>query len=352
LLPAEQTWIVTLDAPTSAGGAMDADRVYVPLTDGQFVALDRNTGEEVWMRGMETAWPPLVHAGVLYIANDELHALDAATGAMRWRVPLAAPVRAPLTYDTGWLLAVIDPGDLLAFRADDGALLWQRHIASLPIGAPVAGERDTLYLSLADGRVVALSLTDGTPRWEQKVPGTLSQVGTAPGRVFVGSTDNFLYALDSEDGSLEWKWRTGGDVIGATHGNDLVYIASLDNIIRAVNRGNGNQRWRRETGTRPLMPPLAFDRLAVVAGTNPALSAFVAKDGRAAGTFTAPGDLHGPPLIDPALKPYRVATVLVMRNGKVAGLSPLALLFREQPQVPFAALPGRALQRESAPRLR
>src|SRR5688572_10382610 len=31
LLPAEQAWLVTLPAPPSAGGAMDAHHVYIPL---------------------------------------------------------------------------------------------------------------------------------------------------------------------------------------------------------------------------------------------------------------------------------------------------------------------------------
>jgi outer membrane protein assembly factor BamB len=352
LLPAEQTWNVTLDAPTSAGGAMDAARVYVPLANDEVVALDRKTGEQLWSRAVDTAWPPLVHDGVVYLAGSELQALDAATGETRWRVPLTATVRAPLTYDTGWLLAIVDPGEVLGFRAQDGMLIWRRAVAALPIGSLVPGEGDMVYLSLADGRVIALSMTDGVPRWEQRLPGTLSQVGWGPGRVLVGSTDNFLYALDSEDGSLEWKWRTGGDVIGASYGDDLVYIASLDNMVRAVNRGNGNQRWRRETGTRPLMAPLPFEGFALVAGTNPTLSAFIAKDGRAAGTFNAMSDLQGAPLVDPDPKPYAVAIVLVMRDGKIAGLSPLELLFREQPQAPLTALPGRTLQRERSPVVR
>jgi outer membrane protein assembly factor BamB len=177
----------------------------------------------------------------------------------------------------------------------------------------------------------------------------LSEPAAARDRVFVGSTDNFFYALDARSGELAWKWRSGGDVMGAAAGEDVVFITSLDNIIRAVNRGNGNQRWRKDTGSRPVVPPFAAGGVAIVTGISNVLAGFAAATGQPAGTYAAPGDLQGPPLIDPALKPYRVAAAVVLRDGRVAGLHPIAMLFRDQPAVPVTALPGRVLQREASP---
>ena len=65
LFPAEQAWIVTLPSPTSAGGAMDDERIYVPLQSEELTALDRATGDVVWVRAIESAWPPVVHDGVV-----------------------------------------------------------------------------------------------------------------------------------------------------------------------------------------------------------------------------------------------------------------------------------------------
>ena len=45
LLPVEQVWLATLPARPAAGGALDDERAYVPLIDGQLVALRRQTGE-------------------------------------------------------------------------------------------------------------------------------------------------------------------------------------------------------------------------------------------------------------------------------------------------------------------
>src|SRR5438094_106235 len=88
LLPAVQEWIATLDAPPSAGGAMDAERVYIPIQSEQLVALSRASGATLWRRDIESTWPPIVIGGTLYLAaSDEIHALDSATGAEKWRVP-------------------------------------------------------------------------------------------------------------------------------------------------------------------------------------------------------------------------------------------------------------------------
>ena len=352
LLPAEQAWLVTLPAPPSAGGVMDADRVYVPLQNEQVVALDRETGETRWMRGIETAWPPVLGAGRVYIAaSDELHALDPETGATIWRVPMPQPLLAPQTFDSGWLLGVHERGDVIALRAADGREIWRRRVGNgdAPMAGPVPGERDAFYLTLDDGTVVALSLVDGRILWQQQIPGRPSPPAWAPGRIYVGSTDNYFYAFDSEDGKPEWKWRSGGDVIGAAADDEFVYVASLDNIIRALNRGNGNQRWRKDTGTRPLGPPVAVGRLAIAPGVMPMLSAFDARTGAPAGTYVAPGDLQGRPLLDPDPKPFTVTAVLVLRHGQVVGLNSVGLLFREQAVTPLPALPGLPLPRERQP---
>ena len=325
---------------------MDDERIYVPLQSEELTALDRETGEVMWMRAIETAWPPVVHDGVVYLAaSDELHALAASTGDTLWRAPLAR-LAAPLVYDTGWLLAVVEPGEVIAMRADDGRQLWRQPLGAASRSRAVPGDDDVVYFTVTDGRVVSLNLSDGSKRWERQLSQMLSEPATASERVFVGSTDNFLYALNADDGELEWKWRSGGDVIGAAETDDVVFITSLDNIIRGVNRGNGNQRWRKATTSRPAIPPRALPGVALVTSIDNSLTAFAARTGEQVGTYIAPADLQGPALIDPVLKPYRVSAVVVMRDGRVAGLHPIAMLFREQPVTPLAALPGRVLQRE------
>jgi len=326
---------------------MDGERIYIPLRDNLLVALYRETGILAWIRPYLTS-APLVFGGssLFFVEESFISALDAASGSYLWQTPLEAPLSAPIVWDNGWLFAITKPGDVLAFRADTGKLVWKRSLGSAAPHAPVPGGENTLYLALADSRIVALAVGTGDVQWERQLAGTLSVPAAGRDRVFIGSTNNFLYALDEETGREEWKWRNGGDVIGAAVEGDVVYFATLDNIIRAVNRGNGNQRWRKPTGTRPVLPPRAFRGTVVLAGLMPALTAFVGLDGTVLGTHVVDGDLVGAPLIDTSAPPGQVTLVTVTREGVVDAMRPTGLLFREAPTTPVTAVPGRALTRE------
>jgi outer membrane protein assembly factor BamB len=352
LLPVEQVWMVTLDALPSAGGAMDAKRVYIPIQQEQVQALNRATGAKVWRRDIETRWAPLLLNDVLYVvASDEIHALDAETGAQKWRTSFEYPMIAPLASAGDRLIGVFDKGTVIAFAAVDGRMVWTRELgAPSPYAAVSNGMR--VFFALDDSRVVALNLIDGAPAWEQKLEGMLSQPSVARDRLFVGSNNNYLYALEDERGRLAWKWRTGGDVIGVsadTKGG--AYYASLDNVLRGVNRGNGNQRWIKEIPTRPILPPqtlgdgMVYEEVVLVTGVSE-IDAFAAKTGAAAGMYVPPSDIQGAPLTDPTLKPYSVAMVVITRDGRALGLRPTAMMLQEPLNSPFTELPGRRLERE------
>ena len=374
LLPAVQEWIATLDAAPSAGGAMDAERVYIPIQSEQLVALSRTTGATLWKREIESAWPPIVIDDTLYLAaSDEIHALDSATGAQKWRTAFDGTMTAPLTgvrfqvsgvrdgpgiseqVSGNVLLGIFERGLVIAFSADDGRMLWTHDLGAASHFMPAIDGVRAIF-ALEDSRAVALRLADGRTDWEQKLEGMLTQPSFAHDRVFVGSNNNFLYALTNESGRLAWRWKTGGDVIGTSgDAKGGAYYASLDNVLRAVNRGNGNQRWIKEIPTRPVLPPQTFgdgmkdEEIVVLTGATSEIDAFAAKNGAVVGMYTPPADssLEGAPLIDPLLKPYQVAMVVITRDGRVIGLTPTAMLLVEPANVPFSLeLPGRRLERE------
>ena len=358
LLPVVQEWIATLDDLPTAGGAMDAERVYIPLQPEQIVALSRATGMRVWRRDIESKWPPLVVGDALFVvASDEIHALDAATGEPRWRIPFDHQLTAPLVSSGSSLIAVADQGLVTMIDGADGRTLWMRDLGAPSRFTPALDGTRAIF-ALDDSRVVALRVMDGSVGWELKLDGKLNQPSSAKDRVFVGTNTNLLYALDNDNGHLAWRWKTGGDVIGVSaDAKGGAYYASLDNVVRAVNRGNGNQRWIKEIPTRPLFPPRTFgygdgkfyEEIVVLTGVTSEIDAFGTKSGMLAGMYQPPpgGDLQGQPLIDPDLKPYQVAMVVITRDGRALGLKPSAMVLTEPPNLPFATeLPGRRLERE------
>ena len=337
---------------------MDAERVYIPIQPEELVALNRATGKRVWKRDIESKWPPLIIGDSLFVvASDEIHALDAATGEQRWRIPFDHQVTAPLAASGASLVAVADQGLVSAIAADDGRTLWTHELGSPSRFAPALDGMRAIF-ALDDSRLVALRMTDGSVDWEDKLEGKLNQPSFAKDRVFVGTNTNLLYALDNDNGRLAWRWKAGGDVIGtSSDAKNGAYYASLDNVVRAVNRGNGNQRWIKEMPTRPLFPPQTlgygdgkfYEEIVVLTGVTSEIDAFAAKNGMPLGMYQPPpgGDLQGPPLIDPDLKPYAVAMIVITRDGRAIGLTPSAMMLAEPPNVSFTTeLPGRHLERE------
>jgi hypothetical protein len=89
----------------------------------------------------------------------------------------------------------------------------------------------------------------------------------------------------------------------------------------------------------------------VVIGSAPILSTFRADTGAAVSTWAAPQTdaiLQGPPLID-GPRPLAVSIVVVFLDGQVFGLRSTELMLKEPALVPFTALPGRVLSRETLP---
>ena len=349
LLPTTQAWLITLPSPPSAGGAMDAERVYVPLSSMQVVAIDRESGTVSWTYDTSTVSPPLVSdTTLILVAPDALVALNAGTGAARWRTPLDHPAKAASVRGNRGVVA-LDTGVLLSFNVADGSIAWRVDLGDTTGPYSIGITDATVFVAMSGGRLVARAANDGGVRWEQTLPGTLSPPVGDHRYVFVGSTDNFFYALHADSGRLAWRMRAGGDVIGAALAGDAVYYASLDNVVRALNGGNGNQRWRRSTSTRPVLPPSATSGEIVIVGLAPTLSTFNAKTGMPIGTYAAPGELVGEPLIDSSLRAFRVGLVVITRDGRVIGLRPNSVIYREPAPVPLQALPGKPLAREKLP---
>jgi outer membrane protein assembly factor BamB len=346
LLPSESAWLVNLPMPPSAPGAMDDTRVYVPLEGERFVALKRETGETVWTADIESQWPPLVNDGVVYVAaSDELHALDAATGMHRWRVPLGRGPMAPLAIEADTIVTLVAPDAVWALRLSDGALQWSLSLGGTDARAMMAIDHGRIFVS-KDSRVVRIDLSDHKVKWDRTLPGMLGAPAIGKDRVLVGSTSNHLYALDPDRGGVEWSFQMGGDVVGAFVDGDTVFVVSFDNVLRALKRTNGNQIWKRALTTRPITAPRAVGGIVAVSGISVPLATFNAKTGMPIATFDAVSDLEGMPMFAAALSPYTVALVAIARDGRATGQRPVAMMFRETALEPLAVLPGKALTKE------
>ncbi len=162
--------------------------MYVPLRTNQLVALltERRQRRVVGRMPDDGAAGGGRRLSSLPAATVLIEARAEADGRAQWRRPVAGRV-ASLDWDTGWLFASTEAGPLLAIRATDGEVLWQRDLGSPLSGAPPAPSGDRLYLGLKDGRVLAMSLQTGEEIWTQKLAESAAGILPVADRVFVGA---------------------------------------------------------------------------------------------------------------------------------------------------------------------
>ena len=340
--------MITLPAAPVRAAARDGRRVIIPVASGTLEAVNWDNGETVWSVPLRATTSPLSAGGAVMVgAGDTLHALDPSTGASRWTAHARGTLQELRVI--GARVLGLGAGFAQAFDAASGIPVWAQELPAQGDVMGVSASSEALYASYADGRIVALAVSDGRTLWNRPIKGRPSPPLVVKDTVYVGATDNRFYALAARDGDERWSWRTGGDVVGAAADPKAVYYTSLDALVRAVNPGNGHQRWKRDGGTRAVAPPLALDGAVVVAGLMPALSSFAPLTGAPQGTFDLPGELHGVPLVSGELTARSVAVVVALKDGRAYGLRPLSLMFNEGAPPAAFALPGKTLTRDRLP---
>jgi outer membrane protein assembly factor BamB len=251
--PAGRGWIFTTSAavdgsPTVAGGI-----VYVGDDNGNLYAIDADTGALRWKlpTGSSVVSRPAVVDGTVYVgsSNEDVYALNAATGAIRWKRDTGGAVDSGLAVTDGVVYVGNDNNEVFALDAATGAVGWTRRTGdNVTTNPAVSG--GTVYVGCEDDSVYALDAATGAVRWRRTTGG---QVNSSPaisaGVVFVGSDDGKVYALNAATGSVEWTRSTGGKVDSAPAVADgVVFVGSDDGDVYALDSATGSVEWTRPTG--------------------------------------------------------------------------------------------------------
>jgi outer membrane protein assembly factor BamB len=242
---------------------------------------------------------PVVDGDLVFAADsaNQLVAVDKATGKIRWKVnpnkeaetsgwkfwkkstqPFAL-TGGPSVY-SGLVAIGGRNGEVFAFNAVDGSLLWKTMVSSSVISAPLV-TFDTVIVRSNDGKVFGLDLSTGEKRWQfdRGLP-TLSVRGNSspvlgPGLILLGYEDGTLIALRQEDGTRVWEQLVAkpdgrteidrmADIDGEIQvGDREVFASSYRNSTMAISLNNGQPIWAREVGGSAGVAMLS-DRIIVV----------------------------------------------------------------------------------------
>ena len=329
-------WVTAFETPPVATPGFDATTAYVPLKD-RLVAVDLNRGTIRWQLDVATAFTPATGGGLVFTASEQtIEARDAASGSVKWQTALPGGVAAPLYWDTGWLLASTTVGDLAAFRASDGTLVWRRQLGA-PLVAPPGPALDRLFLPLADSRIVAVLLATGESVWERTFSAPATALLALEDQLVFGTTAKEVMSVDLKRGRERWTWKLGGDVAGRPAADDKrIYFVSRDNILRAVDRNSGNLKWKAGLSSRPSGGPLRLNDFLLMPLVSREIVGFDPETGKPNATALAAGEIGVQPYVRRDVRTTLPQLITVSREGQLQGFG---RRFEPVPQ-PLAELPG------------
>ena len=337
-------WAVSFATPPAAPPGFDAATAYVPLKGdelkpGELVAVDLDRGTIRWRLEAASAFTPATGDGLVFTVNEQaIEARDAATGTIKWQTALPGGAAAALYWDTGWLIASTTAGDLAAFRATDGTLVWRRQLGA-PLVVPPGPALDRLFLPLADQRLVAVLLATGETIWERQLTATVTGLLALDDQLVFGTTAKDLVSVDLSRGRDRWTRRLGGDLAGIPAADEKhIYFASRDNLLRAVDRKSGNLRWKADLASRPAGGPLKIADAVVMPLVSSQIVGFDPISGKPTITAAAAGEIGLQPYVRRDIRRTLPQLITVSREGQLQGFGrrfePVPQLLTELPGLP------------------
>lgn len=255
----QASWSVKVGTRLSAGVGSDGRLAVVVGSNGEVVALDAATGAERWRApsGAEIIASPAVGESVVVVraSDSRLIAFDAKDGSQRWvyqraTPPLALRSFAGMSLQDNAVVVGYPGGKLVAVNLANGGALWELSVAT-PRGAtelervadvagtPVFGRREVCAVTF-QGRAACFDLGNGNTLWAREFSSSVGMTRDAR-HVYITDENDAVHALDATSGAAVWKQEalarrgvTRPVVVG-----DYVAVGDRDGYVHLLRRDTG-----------------------------------------------------------------------------------------------------------------
>jgi outer membrane protein assembly factor BamB len=301
-------WRVETGGDFSSSPTIVGSRLYVGNNAGNLYAMDVRTGRIVWQRHVASPLMsnPLVANGLVIVGEGNsvprlgnfLHpydigtgesallALDAATGAMHWRTPLAGTAMATPAIVDGLLIDHYGAGQILALDPQTGKVRYARDgTGDAAMSSVLPGRDGTFFitgmwapsqlLSIFTGAIHSpvqkRRARDGSLIWSTDLPDNASATGDCPaasdgrvvfcdyimsltgGMIHIGTrVHEVAYAIDATTGNVAWRTAFDDGVrppknvaaIPLAFGGSFYVGSSIAPYVHALDARDGRLKWR------------------------------------------------------------------------------------------------------------
>lgn len=265
-------------SPAIAGGSL-----YAAAADGTLARIDASNGRAIWRinAGMPLTAGIGADGTTIAVAGEKgvLLAFD-AEGKLRWKAQASSEILSAPAVGQGVVIVRSVDNRIAAYDADSGARRWmvQRAVPPLTLriapGIVISGP--TAFVAMPGGRLLALALANGGPRWEVAVGdprGTteLERVADVSGTPVLAGQDVCAVAyqgrigcVDIGTGTAHWAKEFSSDV-GLGMDERFIYAADDHGSVTAFTRDGGVGAWRNnKLANRHLSTPAALGRAVAV----------------------------------------------------------------------------------------
>jgi outer membrane protein assembly factor BamB len=315
--------------------AVTGDSVFVAAADGTIARIDAASGRSLWRISAGSPLTAGVGSDGMTVAvvgeKGQLLAFD-ANGKLRWKAQASSEVLSAPAVGQGMVVVRSVDNRIAAYDADSGARRWvvQRTAPSLTLrtapGILIVGS--TAFVGLPGGRLLALAMTNGGPKWEVSVGdprGTteLERIADISGAPVLAGRDICAVAyqgrvacFDVVTGTPHWAKELSSDV-GLGVDERFVYAADEHGSVTALSRENGTGAWRNnKLANRHLATPVAVGR-AVAVGDGKGYVHFLSRED---GAFLARVETDGSPVTATAPLVDGRSAIFQTQAGTVAAL--------------------------------
>lgn len=298
-LTGKVVWSRKTDESISGGISSEHDMLLIANATGELIALAKSNGASLWRKQIqgEILSTPRTNGDVVAVQtmNGRIYTLDAKSGKELWFYENSPPVltlrgtASPIVTDNA-IYAGFSNGRLMAFNPDTGSILWEQRVAipqgrseldrMVDIHASPVLDGGILYVSAYQGKLSAMARGTGSGIWSQESSSS-EAIALAGGQLFVSQADGVVVAYDATTGQVRWKNEqllrrglNGPQVFG-----DYVAVVDYKGYMHVMNQSDGVFVARRSVDSKSVRAPMLTDGdVLYVYGNKGDLMAFRAKE--------------------------------------------------------------------------